>query len=288
MNSLGKYLYHHSYGRSVKLYQNGIYTEFFDAYKSGMIDDAIVEELNDVMHFDRYADVAEPSPNPNPEPKPEPKPEPIIIPSDRDVDELPSERVELSDAEKLKMAQDYKAQYETEGDPQQYTVLCFKTLSNGMKLVYVKTGEPSTDNIASAFDRIGKYGYHHERRTVLLYKDGVYTTFYDAYQNGLIDDALLDEIHDVMHFDVYVEPTAEPTQADETKADDTQSATQQESRKKDTPDKPATPDSSTNSNATPTNSAVIQTGSVQLAVLFLAMLTIAAFIVVFLKKRKAY
>ena len=61
MEPLGKYIYVHGGERTAKLYQDGVYTEFFDACRSGAIDDALLEGINDVMHFALKAEPAEPS-----------------------------------------------------------------------------------------------------------------------------------------------------------------------------------------------------------------------------------
>lgn len=152
-----------------------------------------------------------------------------IIYSDRAVDELPPDTIELTDEEKLKLAQDYIAQYGRSDDPENYTVLCFKTLSNGMKLVFVEPNDWEYLTLL-AMETIGKYRYcHGYGRSVKLYQNGVYTEFSDAYKSGMIDDAVLDEINDVMHFDRYAEQTAttqpeEPT-VEATTVPQTKSAT---------------------------------------------------------------
>ena len=130
-----------------------------------------------------------------------------IIYSDRALDELPPDRIELSDEEKLNLAQDYIAQYGGSDDAENYTVLCFKTLSNGMNVVFV---EPKdwVHNDSFAMVSLGKYLYGYSGdRSVKLYQNGVYTEFLDAYNSGMIDDAIVEELNDVMHFDRYAEQT---------------------------------------------------------------------------------
>lgn len=130
-----------------------------------------------------------------------------IIYSDRALDELPPDRIEISDEEKLKPAQDYIAQYGGSDDPENYTVLCFTTLSNGMKLVFVEPKDWIYNDLL-AMEPIGKYLYRHGGgRSVKLYQDGVFTEFFDAYNSGMIDDEIVEEINDVMHFDRYAEQT---------------------------------------------------------------------------------
>ena len=138
----------------------------------------------------------------------EPEGERDIIYSDRELNELPPDRIELTDEEKLNLAQEYIAQCGGSEAPENYTVLCFKTLSNGMSVVYVQPNEGTypTVLIMSTF---GKYIYRHGGgRSVKLYQNGVYTEIYDAYINGLIDDAIIEELNEVMHFDRYAEQSA--------------------------------------------------------------------------------
>ena len=196
---IGNFGYCYSTNKDVRLYKDGVYTKFSDAYYDGLIDDDILYEINEVMHFDVYDNTDEATPD-------------DAIPDEAtpEIDELPCETVKLTNDEKLKLAQDYKDQYDTEGDPADYTVLCFLNLSNGMKLVYVGLPDESTENMASAFVRLGKYGYHYAGKVVRLYQDGAYATFSEAYNSGEIDDDILDEINEVMHFDVY-DNTDEPT-----------------------------------------------------------------------------
>lgn len=130
-----------------------------------------------------------------------------IIYSDRALDELPPDRVELTDEEKLTLVQDYLAQLGLSDAPENYTVLCFKTLSNSMSLVFVEPKDWIYNDLL-AMESIGKYLYRHgDGRSVKLYQNGVYTEFSDAYKSGMIDDAVLEEINDVMHFDRYAEQT---------------------------------------------------------------------------------
>ena len=50
---------------------------------------------------------------------------------------LPEKCVELDKKDELQIVRDYKKQYNSEGEPGDYTVQCFLEMSNGMKLVYV-------------------------------------------------------------------------------------------------------------------------------------------------------
>lgn len=175
-------------------------------------------------------------------------PEPEFIYSDRALDELPPDRVELTDEEKLKMAQEYAAQYETSGDPAEYKVLCFKTLSNGMSLVFVESKDWIYNDVL-AIEPIGKYVYRHGGgRSVKLYQNGVFTEIFDAYNNGMIDDAMVEEINDVMHFDRYAEPkeqtATEPETTGETQPVETTVEVQETTEVTSAPEtKPATRDS---------------------------------------------
>ena len=144
-----------------------------------------------------------------------------LIHSDRALDELPPDRVELTDEEKLKLAQDYIAQYGSRGcrveaNAEDYTVLCFKNLSNGMKLVFVEAKDWEY-NDSVGLEPLGKYAYcHGGDRTVKLYKNGVYTEIFDAYTSGKINDAMIEEINTVMHFDRLTEPKKQPPTEPET------------------------------------------------------------------------
>ena len=135
-----------------------------------------------------------------------------IIYTERSFGDYPNETIELTDEEKLIIANDYIAQFDRNvGEPDQYTVLCFKVLSNGMKLVYVKDNTIKEYNCLCAIVPLGKYVYHHgDGRSVKLYQNGVFTEFDDAYESGMINDAILDEINEVMYFDRYAEPEPEP------------------------------------------------------------------------------
>ena len=135
-----------------------------------------------------------------------------IIYTERPFGDYPNETIELTDEEKLIIANDYIAQFDRNvGEPDQYTVLCFKVLSNGMKLVYVKDNTIKEYNCLCAIVPLGKYVYHHgDGRSVKLYQNGVFTEFDDAYESGMINDAILDEINEVMYFDRYAEPEPEP------------------------------------------------------------------------------
>ena len=135
-----------------------------------------------------------------------------IIYKERPFEDYPNETIELTDEEKLKIAKDYIAQFDRNaGEPDQYTVLCFKNLSNGMKLVYVRDNTIKEYNCLCAIVPLGKYVYHHgDGRSVKLYQNGVFTEFNDAYESGMINDAILDEINEVMYFDRYAEPEPEP------------------------------------------------------------------------------
>lgn len=135
-----------------------------------------------------------------------------IIYTERPFEDYPNETIELTDEEKLIIANDYIAQFDRNvGEPDQYTVLCFKVLSNGMKLVYVKDNTIKEYNCLCAIVPLGKYVYHHgDGRSVKLYQNGVFTEFDDAYESGMINDAILDEINEVMYFDRYAEPEPEP------------------------------------------------------------------------------
>lgn len=138
-----------------------------------------------------------------------------IIYSDRTVGELPPDRIELTDEEKLKLAQEYIAQYRGYGDAEKCTVLCFKTLSNGLRVIYVEPEEWEY-NLLLFMSTIGKYLYRYgDGKSVKLYQNGVYTEFSDAYESGMIDDAILEELNEVMHFDSYADQT-ETTQPEET------------------------------------------------------------------------
>ena len=129
------------------------------------------------------------------------------IPSDRALDELPLQTLPLTEAEKLQMAQAYAAQYNTSGDPASYAVQCFAKLTNGMSIVYVASDEWCYSDVLCR-EPIGDYIYvHGGDRSAKLYRDGGYTEFFDAYQNGTIGDDLLEEINDVMHFALPVSPT---------------------------------------------------------------------------------
>ena len=99
---------------------------------------------------------------------------------------------------------------DSDREPDQYTVRCFKTLSNGMKLVNVRdnTGDY---NCLCYIMPLGKYVYLYGGGTrVNLYQNGVFTEFDDAYESGMINDAILDEINEVMYFDRYAKPEPEP------------------------------------------------------------------------------
>ena len=134
-----------------------------------------------------------------------------IIYTERPFGDYPNETIELTDEEKLIIANDYIAQFDRNvGEPDQYTVLCFKVLSNGMKLVYVKDNTIKEYNCLCAIVPLGKYVYHHgDGRSVKLYQNGVFTEFDDAYESGMINDAILDEINEVMYFDRYAEPATQ-------------------------------------------------------------------------------
>lgn len=124
----------------------------------------------------------------------------IIPNTERDFFELPNTTLPLDDELKLQIAQDFKAQYHTSGDPEEYTVMLFQNLSNGMKLVFVtKPDRCYTEEYR--YSLMGEYVYSHGSKEVLLYKDGTFTDLLDAYHNGLIDNALLAELDTVMHFD---------------------------------------------------------------------------------------
>lgn len=137
-----------------------------------------------------------------------------IIYTERPFVDFPNETIELTNEEKLKIANDYIAQYggmwrDSDREPDQYTVRCFKTLSNGMKLVNVRdnTGDY---NCLCYIMPLGKYVYLYGGGTrVNLYQNGVFTEFDDAYESGMINDAILDEINEVMYFDRYAEPTTQ-------------------------------------------------------------------------------
>lgn len=140
-----------------------------------------------------------------------------IIYSDRALDELPPDRVELTDEEKLTLVQDYLAQLGLSDAPENYTLLCFKTLSNSMSLVFVEPKDWIYNDLL-AMESIGKYLYRHgDGRSVKLYQNGVYTEFSDAYKSGMIDDAVLEEINDYAEQTVTTQPVEEATQpAEET------------------------------------------------------------------------
>ena len=112
----------------------------------------------------------------------------------------PKTTLPLDYDEKLQIAQDFKAQYDTSGDPAEYSVTLFQNLSNGMKLVLV-TNPDWIYAAYYAYSPIGEYVYSHSAKRVMLYKDGTFTDLLDAYHNGLIDNALLAELDTVMHFD---------------------------------------------------------------------------------------
>lgn len=112
----------------------------------------------------------------------------------------PKTTLPLDYDEKLQIAQDFKAQYDTSGDPAEYSVTLFQNLSNGMKLVLV-TNPDWIYAAYYAYSPIGEYVYSHSAKRVMLYKDGTFTDLLDAYNNGLIDNALLAELDTVMHFD---------------------------------------------------------------------------------------
>ena len=120
-----------------------------------------------------------------------------IIYTERPFVDFPNETIELTNEEKLKIANDYIAQYggmrrDSDREPDQYTVLCFKNLSNGMKLVYVRDNTIKEYNCLCAIVPLGKYVYHHgDGRSVKLYQNGVFTEFNDAYESGMINDAIL-------------------------------------------------------------------------------------------------
>lgn len=166
-----------------------------------------------------------------------------LIRSDRALDELPPDRVELTDEEKLRLAQEYIAQYKGAEDPENsYTVLCFKTLSNGMSLIFVEPKHWEYFAIV-ALEPLGKYAYFHGGgRTVKLYQNGVYTEIFDAYNSGMIDDAIIEEINDVMHFDRLAEQTSTTQPEETTKPDETN---QPDKTKQPDETKPATRDSAT-------------------------------------------
>ena len=80
----------------------------------------------------------------------------------------------------------------------------YKTLSNGMMLIFVEPEGIGYADVMGA-EIIGKYVYVSTaaHKTVKLYKDGKFTEIGVAYKSGAIDDALLDEINEVMKFDTY-------------------------------------------------------------------------------------
>lgn len=124
----------------------------------------------------------------------------IIPNTERDFFDYPNTSLPLDDAEKLQIAQDFKAEFNRSGDPAEYTVLLFKTLSNGMKLVFVE--EPDREYAEYlAYSPMGDYVYTHGDRRVRLYQNGTFMDLFDAYCNGVIDDAIVAEMDTVMHFD---------------------------------------------------------------------------------------
>ena len=132
-----------------------------------------------------------------------------------DIDKLPDETVPLDDGVKLQMAREYAAQYGVKGDPEKFTVLCFKKLSNGMELVFVESDEWEYSEVLCT-SRLGKYDYTHTGgRSVKLYKDGVYTDLYSAYIDGVIDDEIVEEINGAMHFELH-KASEEPDEPDTT------------------------------------------------------------------------
>lgn len=118
---------------------------------------------------------------------------------------------------------------------------------------------------------IGKYLYYVTASDVAkLYKDGKIYEIKDAYENGIIDDEVLDEIAVALNFSLLEEETTQPV------ADKTQPATDATSSKGGST---ATPDTA----VIPTNSDAVKTGQNSLALTFgtvtlLSMISVAVFI----------
>ncbi len=208
-----------------------------------------------------------------------------IIFTDRDFFELPNTTLPLENAERLQIAQDFKAQYNTSGDPADYNVFYYMTLNNGMKLVFV-TKSDWVYLEYFGYEQIGEYVYSHGQKEVLLYQDGKFTTICDAYRSGLINDLLLGEIDTVMHFDrLAPEPTEPDTVPTETVTDQvTEPATTVPNTKPATRDQATPEDSSMYSNAP--DAGVIATGE-SFAWLFAAIpVLLAAAAVVFVYRRR--
>lgn len=128
-----------------------------------------------------------------------------VIETERDfVNGLPKDTLPLDDATRLKIAEDYKTVYDYNCDPADCEVYHYKTLSNGMMLIFVEPEGIGYADVMGA-EIIGKYVYVSTaaHKTVKLYKDGKFTEIGVAYKSGAIDDALLDEINEVMQFDTY-------------------------------------------------------------------------------------
>ena len=128
-----------------------------------------------------------------------------VIRTERDfVNGLPKDTLPLDDATRLKIAEDYKTFYDYNCDPADCEVYYYKTLSNGMMLIFVEPEGIGYADVMGA-EIIGKYVYVSTaaHKTVKLYKDGKFTEIGVAYKSGAIDDALLDEINEVMKFDTY-------------------------------------------------------------------------------------
>ena len=273
-SNMGEYQYMYAYPYPL-LYKNGTFTEIPDAYADGLIKDADLDELATVLNIVRHT----PSDDSFMD---------RIIYTERDFDDYPNFSLPLDDAEKLKIARDFKAQYNTSGDPEDYTVLLFLNLSNGMKLVFVEEPEWCYDDVLY-YSPMGDYVYTHGERQVRLYKDGVFTELSDAYKNGLIDDALLAEIDTVMHFDRIAPKTTEPEMsAPAGKPQPTEAVTKPTAAAKPATRDQATPESAKDSVAAVKNANdVIATGeSGALWIALIVTLTAAvAGVYVYFKKR---
>ncbi|SCX25141.1 hypothetical protein SAMN02910436_01973 [Ruminococcaceae bacterium P7] len=207
----------------------------------------------------------------------------IIPNTERDFFELPNTTLPLDDESKLQIAQDFKAQYQTSGDPAEYTVMLFQNLSNGMKLVFVtKPDWCYTEEYR--YSLMGEYVYSRGSKEVLLYKDGTFTELFDAYHNGVIGDELLAELDTVMHFDrLAPETDDQKIDARSTEPKLTEAAAKPATRNQTTPDN--TKDSAGPINDLPVN-GVIATGESGALWLAIVPVLLAAVAGIYIYNRK--
>ena len=195
----------------------------------------------------------------------------------------PKTTLPLDYDEKLQIAQDFKAQYQTSGDPAEYTVMLFQNLSNGMKLVFVtKPDWCYTEEYR--YSLMGEYVYSRGSKEVLLYKDGTFTELFDAYHNGVIGDELLAELDTVMHFDrLAPETDDQKIDARSTEPKPTEAAAKPATRNQTTPDN--TKDSAGPINDLPVN-GVIATGESGALWLAIVPVLLAAVAGIYIYNRK--